>query len=235
MSLMLCARSCDQLFHVLVAPEFEGSVRDFYYPPPEPCLLDRLIGHDNTGTPVFTKIPSDQARVALADIPFPRLKELIGGDLPLEKGLMEGIAHSQLILNYLQTPPPLTVHFGTGMVSLGEFTFPLSRQLLAVYAFFLTECNQPSSTQEMASLFQRRQAIALWERRIDALRAGEHESYAWETMADTQDFSARLRPCISKINRAIEAALGRNRLAERYRIHTGRVYGVSVEEFQLVD
>lgn len=87
MALMLCGRSRDRLYHVLVAPEFETGVRDFFYPPPEPTIYWRLACFDESGKAIYAPISSDNADLQLADIPFPRLRQAIGGELPLEESL----------------------------------------------------------------------------------------------------------------------------------------------------
>jgi CRISPR-associated protein (TIGR02584 family) len=104
MSLMLCGRLCDSLSHVLAAPAFETGVPGFFYPPPAPCAFERIVGAGPNGSPVLQPVSSEEARVELADIPFPRLRELIGGELPLEKGLSEAVTHSQMLLSCLQSP-----------------------------------------------------------------------------------------------------------------------------------
>lgn len=106
-------------------------------------------------------------RHVLNDIPFPALRELIGGALPLERGLTDAIARSQSILAALQSSPVLTLQLETGEVRLGPFSFHLSRQLLAVYAFFLIAFNSNEGECAMAELFAKRLLLAQLERCID--------------------------------------------------------------------
>jgi len=233
MALMLCGRSEDSLSHVLVSPEFETGVHDFYYPPPQDRCYQRLAGFDPERRAVYQRVSARDARVELADIPFPRLREIIGGELPLEKGLSKAVHYSQIVLAYLQHSPPVTLHLHNGLVTLGRLSFTLTRQLIAVYAFFLTQFNAPQAVG-IDDLFAKRKVVADFERRIDRLRLGEQERYAWESMRDVEEFRARLGPCISKVNREVNKAFGRNRLAERYRIATGRKYGVNVPAFEIV-
>jgi CRISPR-associated protein (TIGR02584 family) len=144
MSLMLCGRREDTLSHVLVNPEFEAGVRDFYYPPPEPRTFRKLVV-DGSGGALHQEVSSEEAHIDLAEIPFLRLREALGGELPLEKGLVEAVRRSQLLLAYLQDPPILRLDLRSGKVQLGEFSFTLTKQLTAVYAFFLREFNGPAS------------------------------------------------------------------------------------------
>ena len=235
MALMLCGRAEDRLLHVLVAPEFEKGVREFFYPPPAEKHYQCFMGLDTDNNPVYRRVSSQEACIELAEIPFLRLREIIGGELPLEKGLTETVAHSQLLLNYLQLPPKLTLLLDQGLVRLGHIQFTLSRQLIAVYTFFLMEFNQPEANATLQELFAERLLPAKLERLIDRQRQGEHETYAWETMNDLDDFRARIGPCISKINRTVNKAFGRNRLAEHYRISTGRKYGVYVPDYEILE
>jgi CRISPR-associated protein (TIGR02584 family) len=237
MSLMLCGRLRDTLSHVLVSSELEANIRDFYYPAPQarrsPGSGRRKAGDGTAGRDPGSPSP-EATQVELADVPFPRLRELMGGELPLEGGLIEAIRRSELLLAYLQSPPPLTLRLDLCRIQLGDFTLRLSRQLTAVYAFFLLRFNGAAEGYGIEELFAHRDLIAGLERAIDRFKQGEQERYAWEIMKDPEDFRARLGPCISKINAALGSALGRNRLAQRYRIGTGGRYGVAVDRFQVL-
>jgi len=233
MALMLCGRADDRLMHILVAPEFETGVRGFYYPPAKERSFRCFTGVDESGRPLYRNVSSADAALELADIPYPKLREIIGGELPLELGLTAAIAHSQRILGYLQAPPKLLMQLDRGVVQVGVFQFSLSRQLMAVYAFMLLQVSGVGRSKNIDELFAARLALARLERTMDCLRQGEQESYAWERMKDVDDFRARIGPCISKLNRAITQALGNNRLAELYRISTGRAYGIQTADFQI--
>ncbi|MCK8603001.1 CRISPR-associated ring nuclease Csm6 [Desulfoferrobacter suflitae] len=235
MALMLCGRAEDRLLHVLVSPQFESGVRDFFYPPPEEQYFQCFMGLDGAGDPLYQQVSSSEAQVELADIPFVRLRDLIGGELPLEKGLIETVGHCQLLLSYLQTPPKLLIQLDQGLVQLGRIQFSLSRQLVAVYAFFLRELQERGGAATTLELFEKRLRLAELERLIDRSRSGEQERYAWETMQDLEDFRARLGPCVSKVNRAVNQAFGKNRLAERYRIATGRSYRMQPLDFAIFE
>lgn len=235
MALMLCGRPEDTLSHVLVAPQFESGVPDFFYPPPQPRFYRRRTGFDSAGRPLFESVSSQEARVELAEIPFLRLREAIGGEIPLEKGLTDAIAHSELILNYLQAPPPLRLHLDQKRVTLGKFSFPLSRQLMAVYAFFLQNFNDRNADAALEDLFRKKLQIADLERRIDRLRRTEQERYAWETVRDPDEFRSKISPCITKINKAVQTALGKNRLSDRYTITQRGRYGIRVPKFEITE
>lgn len=76
LALSLYGRASDRLYHVLVNPPFE-SRSDFFYPPPEPAVLQLEDG---------TTVSTAQARIRLAEIPFVALREV------LDAGALEGAA-----------------------------------------------------------------------------------------------------------------------------------------------
>ncbi len=234
MAIMLCGRMQDRLYHVLVSKEFESGVPDFYYPPPESRIYPKFVGIDESKKAIQVEISSEEARIDLAEIPFPRLREMIGGELPLEKGLIKAVESSQLLLTYLQTTPLLTVNLHKSNLEVGHFTIPLSRQLLAVYAFLLVRISASPSGLSLENLFDKKQVIADLERQINSYKAGEQEEYAWEKIRDMADFRDRIRPCVSKINQAIYSAVGRNRFAEQLTILTRRDIKVRVANFQII-
>jgi CRISPR-associated protein (TIGR02584 family) len=133
MSLMLCGRPDDSISHVLISPDFEIGMPDFYYPPPAERALKCWTGGDETGQATFQPILSSEAQLELADIPFPRLREAFGGGLPLEQGLIRAIEHSRLLLSYLQIPPALTVQLRERSITVGAFTSDLMNKGLRPY------------------------------------------------------------------------------------------------------
>ena len=232
MSLMMCGRPDDKLYHVLVSPAFETRVPDFFYPPPRERFYAMV--HRSDKGPVHEEISSEEADVELAEIPFLRLRETIGEGIRFERGYTEAVAQSQLLMNYLKAPPALTLELETRQVRIGHFEFNLTRQLAAVYAFFLFEFNGPGAGGAMGSLFEKKGLLSDLERQIDRFGAGEKESYSWERMRDGDEFREHIGPCISKVNRAIRRGVGSGFTASGYVISTGRRYGVDVEHFKVL-
>ncbi|MDR3569702.1 MAG: CRISPR-associated ring nuclease Csm6 [Syntrophobacteraceae bacterium] len=230
MSLMMCGRARDKLYHVLVTPEFETGVPDFFYPPPVERFFDRFCRGEGQAP---EKISSAAAGVELAEIPFLRLREAIGEGIDFQKGYTEAVAQSQLLMNYLHAPPSLTLKLKTRQVGIGQFEFTLSRQLAAVYGFFLLQFNGLGAHGSMDSLFEKRELLSDLERQIDRYGVGEKAFYSWERMRDADEFREQIGPCISKVNRALRRGLGSGFLASRYAISTGRRYGVNVELFKV--
>jgi len=232
MSLMMCGRSQDKLYHVLVSPAFETGVPDFFYPPPQERFYSRMKKTDSGF--VSDSISSEEAEVELAEIPFLRLRELTGQAIPFDKGYTAAVAETQLLMNYLQSPPMLTLELETRTVKIGHFEFRLSRQLAAVYGLFLLEFNGLGAEGAIESLFDKRSLLSDLERQIDRFRMAEMETYAWEKMRDVDEFQDQIRPCISKVNKTIRQKLGSSLLASHYAISIGGKYGVKIQHFKVL-
>ena len=125
-ALSLFGRAQDRLSHVLVNEPFE-SLRSFYFPPAEPCVL-----HTSTGRPVHTA----DARIMLADIPFVRLRDGLPAEaLAHPTPFASLVSAAQLSLE----PPTLQFDLRLGQVRCGGKLVPLPPSLLAWYAW-LAEC-----------------------------------------------------------------------------------------------
>lgn len=113
-SLSLYGRGQDRLSHVLVNPPFE-SHPEFFYPPPEPVTL-HLPGRNDL-------ISTAEAEVRLAELPFVRLREELGGALP-ETGVSfsEAVERAQQVL----IPPQLTLDLTERTATLQGRTIALS-------------------------------------------------------------------------------------------------------------
>lgn len=233
-AMMLCGRPTDRLSHVLVDPLFEQGVRDFYYPPPQPRPFHRIVGKDPEGNPLVEKISSEKARIDLADLPFLRLQEVVEGKLPLESGYLEAIRHTQALCQYLKEPPLMEICLACGDIKLGEFCLRLPKQQLAVYLFLVIECRGEEG-KTLPELYARRGSLAALERRLNRMRLGEHERYAWETLRSLEDFQDKLSPLISKINQVFKKTLGDNRVARHFMIQRQPLYRVSAPRFILRD
>jgi CRISPR-associated protein (TIGR02584 family) len=222
---MLCARPQDSLSHVLVNPEFELGVKNFYYPSPQPCQYPR------TGGPPLS---SEDAGIELAEVPFLRLRDLAGEHLPLDRGFLAALEHAQAICRCLIALPELQVCLRCGHLQLGKLSWRLSKQQLAVYVLFLTEFNAPTPQAGLSDLWGRRSRLSELEAQIDDLRLGAQESYAWDTLDSLEDLQEKLTPIISKINRILESALGANEVSRRLSIQR-RPYGVNVPRFTILE
>ncbi|MCE5333783.1 MAG: CRISPR-associated ring nuclease Csm6 [Desulfobacteraceae bacterium] len=236
MALMMCGRPVDRLYHVLVTPQFETSVPDFFYPPPGNRLY-RIVARgqtENANADSMT-ISSEDALIELAEIPFLRLSLIAPKISSIEKGFTESVVEMQRIMDYIQNPPWLLLHLDSCRIEIGDFEFSLPRQLAAVYAFFLLEFNGPEAADDLSQMFKKRHLIAQLERQIDRYKRAEMEVYAWEKMKDLDDFLERISPCISKINRAIRRAVTNDLVASHYAIRTGgRKYQLNVRQYKVL-
>jgi len=95
LSMSLFARAGDRLSHVIVDDAF-ASHPDFFYPPAAPTML---VGRDGQ------TLNTTDARVRLADIPFPRLRSR----LPLEIFAATHFAEAVLDAQRALDPPTLTI------------------------------------------------------------------------------------------------------------------------------
>lgn len=232
MALMLCGRSEDSLFHVLVNPLFE-SLRDFYYPPPTPRDFQLPLGYDQEGNEQWETLSSTAAGIELAEIPFLRLSESLGGNIPFETGYLEAVRHGRSLCRYLKDPPVLEVCLRCGLMRFGDFTISLTKQQLAVYVFFLQEFNSPEKWATLKDIFDRPEKLTSWEQRIDSMRLGVCESYAWKKVKSLEDIQEKLNPIISKINAKITKARGKNRVAQQCMIGRKPRFGVGVQNFHI--
>ena len=104
-ALSLFGRPQDRLSHVLVAQSFVTRP-DFFYPPKRPRVL-----YDQTNRPVRT----DQAQLALADIPFLRLRDR----LP-ERLLADGVSYSETVAEaQAALDPKIEIDIPARMARLG--------------------------------------------------------------------------------------------------------------------
>jgi len=104
LSMSLFARAGDRLSHVIVDDAF-ASHPDFFYPPPAPT---RLVARDGR------ILDTASARVRLADIPFPRLRARLPGEIRLAAHFAEAVTGAQRALD----PPTLTIRPATGEAAI---------------------------------------------------------------------------------------------------------------------
>ena len=101
---------------------------------------------------------------------------MTGEECTFEGGYIEAVAQTQLLMNYLRSLPALSLQLETRSIKIGHFEFTLSRQLTAVYAFFLLEFNGFGAEGSMGSLFEKRTILAELERQIDRFRKARRKS-----------------------------------------------------------
>lgn len=122
-AMSLFARPQDRLSHVLVNWPFESNT-DFFYPPATPRVLYYQQGP--TPAPASTA----DARITLADIPFVRLRGLLGDDI-----LAEGSNYLQAVqrAQHKLEPPELVIEPAARRALCGGNPVRLSPASLAYY------------------------------------------------------------------------------------------------------
>ncbi|MCG5531155.1 CRISPR-associated ring nuclease Csm6 [Halorhodospira halochloris] len=141
-SLSLYGRPGDRLSHVLVNPPFE-SHPSFFYPPPEPVTLQLQARND--------LISTAEAQVRLADLPFVRLREELGEDLPYA-----GLSFSEAVTcaQQVMTPPQLTLNLAERTATLQGRDIKLSPTHFIWLAWFADRARReepPLSFDEKAA------------------------------------------------------------------------------------
>ncbi len=192
-ALSLFGRAQDRLSHVLVNEPFE-SLRNFYFPPLQPCVL-----HTATGRPVHT----GDARIMLADIPYVRLRDGLPADaLAHPTPFASLISAAQLSLE----PPSLDFDLRHGTVRCGSQQITLPPSLLAWYAW-LAECRVTGKGEDgfvRHSDTTPERYLAIYERIVG--RSHPSLIKARQATRDGLDHT-QFEQKRSKINRKLSAAL----------------------------
>lgn len=128
-ALSLYGREQDRLSHVLVTPEFE-SHPDFFYPARRPRIIQ---GRDQR------PLDASQAEVALAEIPFVRLRERMTA--PLLDGKISFSA-TVAALNREAAGPRLRLRPQENWVGAGSAELRLAPREMAFYAWLARRCHE---------------------------------------------------------------------------------------------
>lgn len=192
-ALSLFGRSQDRLSHVLVNEPFE-SLRDFYFPPAEPCVL-----HTTNGRPIHTA----DAKIMLAEIPFVRLRD----GLPRE-ALAHGAPFAALVstAQFAVDPPSLRFDLKGKTVWCGSHAVALPPALLAWYAW-LAECRS-SGVGEDGFVRHSDASAARYLAIYASVLGRNHPSLEQARLATRDGLEAtQFEQKRSKINRHLAAAL----------------------------
>jgi len=96
-------REFDRLYHVLVwPPELEGA-KDFYFPSPKKGEFTYHRGSDEI------KVSADEIRIDLAEIPFIRLRGIIGEKINLNLPFAQLVHLAQAVINEHQWPKMILI------------------------------------------------------------------------------------------------------------------------------
>src|SRR5262249_46332875 len=125
LGLMLYGRMQDQLSHVLVPQEFEAS-RDFFFPPKKDEIIRVSINA------VSVKVHTKDAKIELADIPFVRLRTILGAEVArVEKSLDELVHIAQSRIDRIE-PSKLSIDLRNSAVWYGDRRLNLNGVNLAL-------------------------------------------------------------------------------------------------------
>ncbi len=226
-SLSLYGRPYDRLSHVLVNPPFEAHPQ-FFYPPPEPVTL-QLPERNNV-------ISTREAEVRLADLPFVRLREELGDELPYEGLSFSGaVARAQQVL----ARPELGIDLTDRKAYLQGQPLSLSPThfVWLTWLAYRAQQNLPPLPFDQA-------AASELERFMDWLEGAPptslHESLASaREELEREGRSNYFERTRSRLNKAIEERSGLPaRAIDRYRIHAYETrphttYGLSLAPEQI--
>lgn len=226
-ALSLFGREQDRLSHVLVEADYENHP-DFFYP----TRASHII-HSREGRPMDAK----EAAIALAEIPFIRLRGDIPG--PLLEG-RAGFSETIALAAKAAQPPRLRLDGNHSLLYANDIPVTLPAILLAFYRWVLTRTvieeralAKPQEYQpnpEYAAEF-----LAVYRATVGKARDIEKTENALRHGMDERFFLEK----ISRVNKALKTQLG-GRLCHAYAIknHGGRMktdYGVELgrEQIQL--
>lgn len=219
-ALSLFGRSQDRLLHVLVSPPFEGN-REFFYPTQSLRFLQGGI------------LDASQAKVAMADIPFVRLRgcltETVAEDLQTGKaGYVETVTAVQK-----QLTASVEVSFDKKNTTLmcGGIPVKLEPACFATYLWLAWRCKSemeavnPNSKEAVAEFLE----VYKW---VVGDGSG-HYDIAYETSRDLTDFVQYFREKRSVVSRKIKAKF-KKEFADPYLIESNRKRGEMRYQLKLV-
>jgi CRISPR-associated protein (TIGR02584 family) len=228
-AIQLYGRPDDRLYHVLVPPEFE-SLDDFFYPPKHPRRLTLKDGR---------RLSTERAMIHLAEIPYVRLRGL----LPPEQ-LRQGNRFGPLVelaerkLHLWQQPDPVVVTADRSL-KIGERRVQLAPAQMTLYRALartkLRHCARPElphcgDCMECFLPFTK----DTWEqaRAVFNERGG---GSILPMVKGPEDAPEQFRSLVSKLNRAVDRAIGLTGTENPYRVRSGgprgeTVYGVALDK-----
>lgn len=206
-ALSIFGRDQDRLSHVLTSEPFENN-RDFFYP----SAIDGLI-YAVDGSPLDPL----QARISLAEIPFIRLRNGLSSDL-----FNTSVSFSETIEWAQKQVAPtigLTFHLLSKKVTVGQKDIDLSSVLFCTYYWFASLHKtgklplQPGVDIAAEDFHQLcRQVLPKYSATLENIQKATKTG---------EDFKQYFQEKRSKINRMIEAQLGKDR-AKPYLIESNR-------------
>lgn len=229
MALQLFGRSWDELYHVLITPEFELNP-EFFYKPPQNKIIESKMPDGSIRT-----LETKNAQIHLTQLPFIRFRDKIH----LEgKSFRELIKEGQKSIDSNVMVLPLKLKLRERSICIGDSLVinNISPIQLVFYTLFLVKkkacgkrkcspgCDEcfitikeeiPGNSEMVKEIFYYYKLI--YPSRADELFDKYKEGFHSET----------IRSYISKINQKIKKELGNDSLSYHYIINTKRHYGNS--------
>lgn len=234
-ALQLYGRAEDRLYHVLVWPLDFESHPDFFYPPRRPRKLQSKEG---------SVLDTRNTRVELAEVPYVRLRDhLLSGAFTGTMAFSDLVARAQKELRLLAVPEPIRLDPSRNRVHIGEFAIALRPAQMRLYTAFARikaeHCAEPTrKTCEGCTACYLEISQRTWPEvhvRLQQL-SGQNLLSPQHQRGETKEIAVeRFRSLWSKTNKALEKALGSERIARRYRIESvresgGMRYGLAVSK-----
>jgi CRISPR-associated protein (TIGR02584 family) len=176
-AMSLFARNHDSLSHVLVSEEFERFGKlpvDFYYEPPVSQPVKDIKGNDvftSDGKPLTT----DMARTTLAEIPFVRLRRILGedyGDEPGEYALF--VEQVQAELDLLETDHSIEIYLAENKLKIAKCEFELEPRELWIYTVFALH-RKSAATDKDSALTYNQITLDHFDRALRKITAAQSE------------------------------------------------------------
>ncbi|MCX7088679.1 MAG: CRISPR-associated ring nuclease Csm6 [Methylococcales bacterium] len=206
-ALSLFGRTQDRLSHVLVSDGYEGHP-DFYYP----SKKSRVI-YTRDNRPLDTQA----AKIALAEIPFVRLRN----DIP--ENLLRGTAgflETITLARKAELPPELIIDVANKKLSANGIVYTLPDILLAFYCWVIKQTltkqrilYKPNDME--ANPDYARQFIKEYRMIAGEMRDTDKTQQGLKSGMDSNFFAEK----ITRINKELESVLGK-RLATLYKIQS---------------
>ena len=176
-AMSLFARNHDSLSHVLVSEEFERFGKppiDFYYEPPVPRTVKDIKGNDvftTDGKPLMT----DMAQTTLAEIPFVRLRRILGEDYGNQPGEYASFVEQvQAELDLLETDHPVEIYLTENKIKIAKCEFEFEPRELWIYTVFALQ-RKSAATDKAATLTYNQMTIDHFDRALRIITAAQSE------------------------------------------------------------
>ncbi len=231
-ALQLFGRAEDRLYHVLVPPEFE-SLESFFFPPKKPVWLVGKAGR---------RLHTGQARIELAELPYVRLRGLMGQEPPIAAtSFGELVTLTNQRLRLWHDPDPLYLDHAR-QIWIGSRPLPLTPAMMTLYRALirtkLDHCTRPNlrTCGDCTNCYVpfTKETWETSKNLLEARGAGTLLPMA----KGPDDATEQFRSLVSKLNKKLDAAIGLAVSPNPYRVRSAgtkgdTVYGLALDKTKL--